>query len=532
MTAPSTPLLQACDRRDLLGATPLYPNQRRVLAGIDAGPRIHVLNLGRRSGKTYMAALAMLHNLLLSPHLDQMVREGEQREAVFVATTQRQAQIALKAARSIVEASPILKGMVERVTSDEITFSNGTTLAAIACSSAGARGRPISAMTMDEAHFFLSDTDGDATADAVWEALVPSTAQFGDHSLVLVLSTPNKRLGPTGFFHDIYARANAGGIPEAKAHHATTEEMNPTVPKAFLEAEGARDPENYRCEYLAEFVTGGLGAFFDVRDLEFAEGPADVADLRGPVTVGLDPAFHGDHFGVAVVARSVEDRDVLRVGALAGIEPGARLRTQEQRRRREDDTLRQVLEILEPYKQLGIQAFTDQHEVDAIQSFFGHEGIQVEMVKDDSPWKTAAFVATRQRLKDGTLQLWRHEPLLGEMRRVRTARLSEAIKLGRGDGGHGDICVALCRAVAQFRHDREARIEVPPENMRIPQAPPGRGSTDAGAGGVVSPKGTWLPSKPHTVIPRGTPAFQRRIAARQLRGPPEGERRAPTGCTH
>jgi hypothetical protein len=61
----------------------LWPRQRDLLEAIEAGPRMHVLALGRRSGKSTMAALVALHFCLFRPDLDAMVRPGELRYAVW-----------------------------------------------------------------------------------------------------------------------------------------------------------------------------------------------------------------------------------------------------------------------------------------------------------------------------------------------------------------------------------------------------------------------------------------------------------------
>ena len=142
-------------------------------------------------------------------------------------------------ARSIVESSPTLARMVASATEDEIRFTNRTALAAFPCSSRGGRGWAVSCLVMDEAAFFYSETDGPQAADEVWRALSPSSTQFGDAGRIIVASTPN---GPSGFFYDLYTRAQAGSLPEARAHHAATSEVNPAIAAAFLASEAARDP--------------------------------------------------------------------------------------------------------------------------------------------------------------------------------------------------------------------------------------------------------------------------------------------------
>ncbi len=139
-TRPGSGLLEACDDSRLFGFA-LWPKQRELLAAVESGPRLHVWALGRRSGKTTMAALAMLWDALLRPELDAHVRRGERRYAVGVATNLRQARLLVRAALSIVKGSPLLAGLIDGATEDEILFRNGTAITAFPCAPALAVGR-------------------------------------------------------------------------------------------------------------------------------------------------------------------------------------------------------------------------------------------------------------------------------------------------------------------------------------------------------------------------------------------------------
>jgi hypothetical protein len=198
-------LLAACDDPKLLAFAP-WPRQRDLLAAAESGPRLQVWALGRRSGKTTMAALVCLHSCLFRADLDAMVRPGERRYAVVVANRD-QARLLVRQARAIVERSPLVAELIAQATEDEISFANGTALRAFACSSRGGRGWPISTLVMDEAAHFLSETDGYQTAERVWEALVPSTAQFGDAARVIISSTP---YGTENLFARLYRQATSG----------------------------------------------------------------------------------------------------------------------------------------------------------------------------------------------------------------------------------------------------------------------------------------------------------------------------------
>lgn len=135
---------------------------------------------------------------------------GTRRYAVAVATNLRQARLFVRAA--LVERSPLLAELVESVSEDEILFANGSALAAFPCSSRGGRGWAFSTLLLDEAAHFQSETEGPQVADRVFEALVPSTAQFGDAARIIVASTP---YGEGNLFADLFKRATSGELPDA-----------------------------------------------------------------------------------------------------------------------------------------------------------------------------------------------------------------------------------------------------------------------------------------------------------------------------
>ncbi len=206
---------------------------------------------------------------------------GERGYAVGVATNLRQARLLVAAARSVVERSPLLAPLVESSTDDEIVFRNGSVFAAFPCTSRGGRGWPVFCLLMDEAAHFV-DTEGNASAEPVFRALVPATAQFGGLARVVVSSTP---WGADGFFADLYQRAASGELEDAYAHHASTGEANPAIDRGFLAAEERRDPESFRSEYLAEFVGSG-GAFFRSGQRGGGRDAAGRAAARGRDALG------------------------------------------------------------------------------------------------------------------------------------------------------------------------------------------------------------------------------------------------------
>jgi len=464
-------LVEACDDPELFGF-PLWPAQRELLDAIDAH-RLTFLALGRRSSKTTTMAIVGLHACLLRPELRAFLRPGERGYAVGVATRLPQARLLVAAARSIVERSPVLAGMVEGATEDEIRFSNGMTFAAFPCTSRGGRGWPVACLLMDEAAHYV-DTDGNSAAERVWTALSPSTAQFGELARIVVGSTP---WGSSGWFHDTYQRAAGGELEGASAHRAASAEVNPTLSETFLASERVvLGEEGFAGEYLADFVGSG-GAFLEPAAIDGAivdRGELDPGEATRWVA-GLDPAFSSDPFGLALVGRDRE-RGVLVLGLARRWLPRAgRGGSFEERRRVEDSVLAEVAEVCKFY---GAPAVTDQFSAPAVVERLREYGVVVRTEAMTATSKSLAYSEVRQRLAAGELELYQQPDLLVELRRLRSrfaAGHATVVNPRVGDS-HGDVAQALAQAVWAHRSWRpggkSGRFSVP--QGRVPEVASGR----------------------------------------------------------
>lgn len=165
-----------------LGLT-LYNGQSAVLESwAVSGKRKALLNLGRRSGKGLMAAVAAIHNAVVPDYSD-LLRPGETRFIVVVATRHEQAREFIRVVRELLRAAtdPDLSAVVDLDASslDEVVFKTGVVIRAMPCSSRSTRGLPISLLVLDEAAHMATTEDGWSAGKQVYQALVPSTAQFG-----------------------------------------------------------------------------------------------------------------------------------------------------------------------------------------------------------------------------------------------------------------------------------------------------------------------------------------------------------------
>jgi hypothetical protein len=441
-------LIATCESPEGFGIT-LWPIQRELLRAVERGPRIHVWALGRRSSKSTTGALVLLWDALLRRDLDALVRPGERRYAVAVATNLRQARLVIGAARSIVERSPVFAPLIESVTDDEIAFTTGATIAAFPCTSRGGRGWPISTIVLDELAHHV-DGEGNSAAESVWRALTPSVAQFGAHGRIIACSTP---WGSDGLFASLYARAASGELGDALAHHAATEDANPTITLDYLAAEEARDPESFRSEFMAEFVGGG-GAFLAPELIAEAvnadRGELTPEQAQGFIA-GLDPAFSSDPFGLAIVGRPHGDPSRLVVALARSWKPTRAASSFEDRRAVEDAVLGEVAAVCRAYR---ARVVTDQYAAPQIVDRLRRAGLNVTTVPMTATSKTDAFLELRARLTGRSLELYEHAELLAELRRVRSKFTagSAAVVNPRTGGSHGDIAQALALSVYEHRH--------------------------------------------------------------------------------
>jgi phage terminase large subunit-like protein len=424
-----------------------WPRQAELLAAVERGPRVHAWALGRRSGKTTLAALVAVWDALLRPGLDAKLRPGERRYAVAVATNLRQARLIVAAARTLVERSPVFAPLIESVTDDEMAFATGTSIAAFPCTSRGGRGWPVSCLVLDELAHFV-DTEGNSAAESVWRALVPSTLQFGQDARIIASSTP---YGSDGLFASVYAQAASGELADGVAHHATTAQANPTIDPAALQAEEARDPEAFKSEYLAEFIGGGM-SFLDPERITDAVADRDELEPGQAVgwVAGLDPAFSSDPFGLALVGRDPGNPGRLLLGLARAWRPSKRKAVSfEERRQVEDAVLAEVAETCLAYR---ARVVTDQYAAPAIVEALRRRGLHVQAVPMTATSKTAAFSELRARLNAGTVELYEHPDLLAELRRLRTRFTAGAASVvnPRVGGSHGDLAQAL--ALSTFAH--------------------------------------------------------------------------------
>lgn len=302
MLKPKLPILHFT--KHILGLD-LYPKQEEILKefwegeGNDGSGQYNygVFALGRRSGKTLLGAVSAAYAAtVMDPIYRQFLRRNETFRIITVANSEDQAKIAYGMVVQLLEDSP-MGHLVGKKLALSMELTNGVEIVAVPASARASRGAAIPLMLLDELAFAVGGEDVNAGGQAIYKALSPSMAQFGDHGKLMALSSPGIR---EGIFWKLYEQSitlqddgqkrfkNVFGV------RCPTWEVNPRISQAFLDSERDRDPEMFAVEYGANFIENVKG-LLDWRVVEDAVKHSRVfgrPDDRyyGQYILALDPA--------------------------------------------------------------------------------------------------------------------------------------------------------------------------------------------------------------------------------------------------
>jgi hypothetical protein len=492
MTRRPPSILEACADRHLLGVS-LYPAQAEFLSIIESGTYTDLVAAwGRRSGKSLVAATWSAYDAVFRD-LSAYLRWRERRSVVIVAASREQAGVTLGYVRELLENSPTLATAIVGQTDESVTVRQPMTGAHVTirtapCSARSIRGAAASTIVLDECGHWLTDSEGPAVASRVYRSLRPSTVQFREHGRALLISSP---WGQQGLFFERYSQAVSGEHPEMHASRLATWEVNPSLSRDVLEPERHRDPLGFESEFAAEFAAGG-DALFDAGQLDARiRGRRELApgDVAG-AWIGLDAAFTRDSFAAVVVDRDQGDPSRLRLVAVREWRPSPG---------RPVDFEHVIGEIALLGRRYGLgRAYTDQHAGQPIVQALRKAGLAASVVTLTAQSKPAGWLVLRQRITDGTLELYRHDALLSQLRQVTVFYGSggrQDVRQPRTSAGHGDLASALMLAVSQARGASTAPVVYSAADVRIESVEAERGWTRR----VVAAGGT-LPEQANTLF--------------------------------
>lgn len=216
-----------------------------------------ILALGARSGKSFIASICALYEATvgwLNKDWRNTISPGENIYICIVATRELQArQIIQTNCLRMIKRSPMLKNYLKKATDLEITLKNNVKIISGPCNSTALRGLPIVVLILDEIAFYRME--GPKADEAIFNSLRPRQAQFTGNKLFMISTAGSKQ----GLFFEFF---NEGfDVPDRLTCQASSDFVNPLIPKEFLEKERKRDIDNYMREYEAIFAER-MEAFF------------------------------------------------------------------------------------------------------------------------------------------------------------------------------------------------------------------------------------------------------------------------------
>jgi hypothetical protein len=421
--------------RESLGLD-LYPKQVEVLSEwVDSGRRRALLCLGRRSGKDTMMSAACIYNATMEDYTG-LIPRGYRRYIVEVATEYGQAKEFIQLVRQQLENAPDpqIHKMVDwdSSTLTDIKFHNNVVIRALPCTSTSTRGMAISMLVLNEAGH-MKTNDGSSSAGAeVYQALSPSTVQFGERGYHVFISTPHIR---SGIFWDLFEKANDGKLDDVYLAHYPTWVMNPQISRdsKTMVAEFQSDPEKFNTEYGADWRSAA-SAYLSTEDIKAARRDTQTLPPRDDINYkcAIDPAFQNDKFAMGI-AHKERDRIIVD-GVWTWYQAG------------HEGTLDQVADIAKRY---GIKRVrTDQFSSQSVLEGLGKRRLECEVVPWDNANKYEAFSRMKAAFSTRQISIPDDEPLAKELNAlVATVTVSGLIRIAASGSKHDDrsvVIAALC----------------------------------------------------------------------------------------
>lgn len=283
----------------------LYPGQAEALnAYYESGQPYWLLLSGRRGGKSLISDIVACYEAMI-PDLSQYVRPGEERYVLMVSVREDSAKLHIRQIARLLRHSKELASGIEAIKEDRIQLKNGVTILSLPASARATRGYTASALVMDEAAFFV-DTLGNSSAEAIFTALSPTVATFGDQARIVITTSVNTK---TGLVYEIYDRAISGELDEWHITKTSTRELNPKVSEKVINQALRRDPESAQAEYFSEFREQ-LEAFLSSEAVDQCVDRAMTRLESGTgerYLMAIDPALMRDNYayGIAHIREGV-----------------------------------------------------------------------------------------------------------------------------------------------------------------------------------------------------------------------------------
>lgn len=259
---------------------------------------------GRRSAKSNTSASVAVYLATVGVEVEGLLdtlKPGERGVISVIAVDRDQAKVLFRYISGIIDASPVLAGMVAKKNADSIDLNNRVTIEVATNSFKAVRGRTLIASIMDECAFY-KDADSAAPDVELYRALIPGLATTG--GMLIGISSPYRR---KGLLFQKW-RKHYGKAGDVLVVQGGTQDFNPTIEPRIIEEALQDDPEGARSEWLGEFRQD----ISDFMPRQIIEESARTSPLELPYQKGTR------YIGVADPAGGGADEFTMGIGHLEG----------------------------------------------------------------------------------------------------------------------------------------------------------------------------------------------------------------------
>ena len=235
-------------------ALPQTPSQRQTFQRLAKGrtrPTRRVRELfviaGRRSAKSNVSAAVSVYLATIGADVAlSKLAPGEIPVIALLACDRYQARVLSAYITGIMEASPVLAGMIHKVAAESIELTSGVRIEILTNNYRAVRGRTLLAAILDEVAFYRSDATANPDLE-VYRAVIPSLATTG--GLLVGISSPYSK---KGLLWSKYKK-HFGKDGDVLVVQGSTRDFNPTLDKAIIDEAMEDDPEAAKAEWFGQF---------------------------------------------------------------------------------------------------------------------------------------------------------------------------------------------------------------------------------------------------------------------------------------
>ncbi len=200
-----------------------------------------------------------------------------------------------------------LASLVSDRRAETLTLRNRATVACYPCSPGAIRGLRARVVVCDELAFYRG-SDYRPLDREMLRSVRPCLATTGGK--LIILSSP---YGQSGALWELHRKHFGQDGSSVLVWRASAPDMNPTLPKDYLDRMREEDPEAYRSEVLGEF-RAGVAAFFEPESIDsvVVPGRRELLPVAGTIYQAfVDPSGGSkDAFSLSIAHRS-EDRVIV-----------------------------------------------------------------------------------------------------------------------------------------------------------------------------------------------------------------------------